>query len=355
MDRNRWEGSASPTADVLTAYLEGRGETEDQRWAERAISTAVVDGVQVAAVEAELRGALELVRESAEGPEQLYGPAPAWVRERLAERAERGQPVVRHEPDTAWRDVPVVGSVVASVLSLLILVVWLVRGGLTTDYTWGLILLPLLSGVGIMAALAVWERLLGRHPWSVAALAGVGIFAVGVGFLTWLLWGTRDDVLVTASTFGIGAMVIGYALLAGLLERLLPESPRPGERAASSDEEWERELAGTLRLRLDLDEARVRDIVSEARAHAAESGTNLREEFGPPSAYAVRFPRDRRTAARRSALWRSALVPVAGLLAFGDLLSDGVAWSSVSWSGVALLVLALGLAVSAWRRVGAVE
>ena len=43
-----------------------------------------------------------------------------------------------------------------------------------------------------------------------------------------------------------------------------------------------------------LSDARVREIVAEARAHAAESGRTLEEEFGPPDEYAAVRPDARR-------------------------------------------------------------
>lgn len=43
-------------------------------------------------------------------------------------------------PDATWRDVPVVGFTVAAGIAVLFCLVWLLRDGLTTDYTWGLLL-----------------------------------------------------------------------------------------------------------------------------------------------------------------------------------------------------------------------
>ena len=40
-------------------------------------------------------------------------------------------------PDAAWRDVPVLGFTVAAGIAVLFCLVWLLRDGLTTDYTWG--------------------------------------------------------------------------------------------------------------------------------------------------------------------------------------------------------------------------
>ena len=61
-------------------------------------------------------------------------------------------------------------------------------------------------------------------------------------------------------------------------------------------------LAGVLRLRADMPEHRVRDILDEARAHGVETGAPLHEEFGRPEDYASRFAPDPVTGLRRKAL-----------------------------------------------------
>ncbi|OLT24576.1 hypothetical protein BJF82_13245 [Kytococcus sp. CUA-901] len=138
-------------------------------------------------------------------PKTVYGPAQEWPRTGIEERVARGQRVVDSVADTEWRDVPVVGSVVAGILSLLILAVWWARDGLTTDYTAGLLLLPVASGFGIILALATWERVLRRHSWTIAVTIGLVLAAVGVGLLTWLVWGTRGEVVATGSVFWLAA------------------------------------------------------------------------------------------------------------------------------------------------------
>ncbi|QFG67567.1 hypothetical protein [Ornithinimicrobium pratense] len=346
MSRERHEG---PLTGVLQAYRDARGVAQDQAWAEQVVGTLVLDEVSPGLIRRELQDALNLVRESGEGPEVLYGPAREWARERVVDRAEQGLPTVDSTPDSTWRDVLVVGSVVASLISLMILVVWLVRDGFSTDYTWGLLLLPLVAGTGVMGALTTWERVLTRRPAWMAAAAGLGVAALTVALLAWLLLGTRDDVLATGSTFSLGLLAIGYALLAGALERLLPERGHR-RRPPLDDEAWARELAGTLRLRMNLPETKVREIVREARSHAAQSGQDLAQEFGTPATYASRFARDRATRARRAAWLQTALVPLAALVAFGGLLEEPTP-SGISGYGLMMVAVTLTLAVQGWRRV----
>ncbi|WP_298888365.1 hypothetical protein [uncultured Serinicoccus sp.] len=337
-----------PLTPVLRAYREARGRGEDQAWAEQVVLTLAREEVSPQPIVDELRDALPLVRETGEGPAELYGPAREWAAERVADRAERGLATVDSTPDARWRDVPVVGSVAACLVSLLMMLVWLLRDGLTVELTWGLLLLPLLAGTGVVAALATWESVLTRRRAGVAAAAGLGVAAAVVAGLAWLLLGTRDAVLATTSTFALALLAVGYALLAGLLERVLPQAGRR-DTAAPDDEVWSRELAGTLRLRLDLSEARVTEIVREARAHAARSGAGLREEFGTPASYASRFSRDRVARARRAAWGWTALVPVVVLLTVDRLVSGG-GGDPVSWFWVLLTVAVCWSVATAWRR-----
>ncbi|MEV5906808.1 hypothetical protein, partial [Streptomyces sp. NPDC052127] len=73
-------------------------------------------------------------------------------------------------PDATWRDVPVVGFTVAAGIAVLFYLVWLLRDGLTTDYTWGLLLAPVLMGMAGVAVMVLWERLLVRVPRLAATL-----------------------------------------------------------------------------------------------------------------------------------------------------------------------------------------
>lgn len=335
-----------PLTPVLTAYLDARGEREDQVWAEHAVVTMVREEVSPTVARRVLEEALPLVRESGQGPEELYGPARTWAREEIASRAQDGEVVVDSTPDSTWRDVPVIGSVSAVAITLMMMVVWWVRDGLTVDYTWELVLLPLLGSVAVIAALTVHERLLTRGPRWIAIVAALAVMAAGVALLAWLVLGTADEPFARGSVFWLAAVAAGYAVLAGALDRGLPEA----RVKPLSDTDWERELAGTLRLRMGMTEARVQEIVREARDHAGRSGTSLVDEFGSPASYASRFPKDRPASARRTAWLTTSLIPVTAIVAFGGM-PDELGWDGLSWGGVALLVLSVVLTVQAWRRV----
>lgn len=335
---------------VLTAYRDARGEEQDERWAQEAAVALALEGVGGGAVRRELEEALGLVRDSGEGPDQLYGDAREWARTRLREAPEEGRVLVDETPDTSWRDAVVVGCVVAVVLTLALMVMVLLKDGWSTGYAWGWVLFPLASGVMCTLSLAVWERVLLRRPRWQAVVAAGAVLVLGVPALTWLVMGA-DRVFVTTSSFGWGVVALAYGLLAGLLARVLPD--RAERRGGPVDDDaWEQRLAGTLRMRMDLPEARVREIVREARAHARESGRDLAAEFGDPAAYAARFGRDRPARLRRAAWGQTALVLLAVLVVVLALVggaADG--WGALVWAGGLMLLVSTWGAVDAWRKV----
>lgn len=263
---------AGPLTDVLNAYLEVRHEREDQVWAERAMTAFVIDGARDAVVSTELRRALRLSQESGEGPEDLYGPPVDWARGRMAELSERGTPVQPSIPDLQWRDVPVIGCFLAAVGTVLITVLLLIRTGLTMELTWALLLAPLLMAMTGVVTLTVWERTLARASRSMAALAAVGTLAAGVAATVLLMVNGQEHVIATLPTFAYLALSLVYGALAFAADKLLPgvesHSQPLRHRSDIDDQEWQRELGGILRLRLELQESRVREVQREARAHA---------------------------------------------------------------------------------------
>lgn len=336
---------------VLTAYGEARGEEQDERWAQDVVAAMLRESVGVAAIRRELEGALTLVHESGEGPASLYGDPRAWTLARLREAPEEGHVLVDETPDTSWRDALVVGCIVAALLTFLVMVMVLVKDGWKTDYSWGWMLFPLASGLMCTVALAVWERVLLRRPRLVAVAAAAAVVVPGVAGTTWLVMGA-DRVVATATSFAWGALAVGYVVLASLLDRVLPE---PGERRSTrplDDEAWESRLAGTLRMRMDLPESRVSDIVHEARTHAAHAGRGLAEEFGDPALYAARFGRDRPARLRRAAWGQTAMVALAVLVVVVAVINrPAEGWNTLLWAGTLMFLVSTWSAVDAWRKV----
>lgn len=251
-------------------------------------------------------------------------------------------------PDATWRDVPVVGFTVAAGIAVLFCLVWLLRDGLTTDYTWGLLLAPVLMGVAEVAVMVLWERLLVRVPRLAATLVvGGALLAFVLVLAWWLVEVNAQTHLFTGSTFWLLAVAPVCAGLAWLAHRLLPAARRPVEEppAALDDDAWARRLAGVLRLRKDLPDARVAEIVRDARARGAAAGRPLAEELGSPESYAAGFRKDLVIAPRRRAWAVTALV----LLILATRLPGVVAGEGLSAWDVAYLLLAVVVLVSEWR------
>ncbi|WP_448941045.1 hypothetical protein [Micrococcus luteus] len=133
-------------------------------------------------------------------------------------------------PDATWRDVPVVGFTVAAGIAVLFCLVWLLRDGITTDYTWGLLLAPVLMGVAGVAVMVLWERLLVRVPRLAATLVvGGALLAFVLVLAWWLVEVNAQTHLFTGSTFWLLAVAPVCAGLAWLAHRLLPAARRPVE------------------------------------------------------------------------------------------------------------------------------
>jgi hypothetical protein len=127
------------------------------------------------------------------------------------------------------------------------------------------------------------------------------------------------------------------ALLSTAWRRWTDTWPPVASPAAVDADEWSRQLAALLRERYWLSDTRVRSIVAEAQAHAAEAGRSLHEEFGRPEEYAAGFVPD---LARRSRLTLTFYLTVVALNLFGVLI--GWSWQS--------LVVAAGFTWLAWRE-----
>ncbi|MFX0537129.1 hypothetical protein ACQBAT_06690 [Ornithinimicrobium sp. Y1847] len=332
---------------VLTAYGTARGDRGDQLWAERALATFVLENARDAVIERELSTALELVQESGESAQELFGPAAEWARERLVSLDDSGRPTLLSTAEASWREAPLIGLVMASLVSLVFLVLMLLDSGLTSEFTWGLLLAPGVIGVLGMLTYTVWQRTLTRHRRVVAGLATGVALVVTAAAAAGLMVGTSEAVVFTGSTFWLVAVVVGYLVLAWASAKMLPARDEGREGGPDAlglpDEAWVRELAGTLRLRMEMPERRIDEIVREARGHAAQAGVSLAEEFGTPSSYASRFPRDRAASSRRMMWFQLLLVPLGAVVAFAGLFetpSTGVAWQG-------LLMMAVGL-IAAW-------
>lgn len=214
----------------------------------------------------------------------------------------------------------------------------------------GHLLFPLVLGTLMAVVVTLWARTIVRRTFKVTVgiVAGVVlVLAAGAGFLLPTLAGLH---LFTGSVAWHLAIVAGYLTLGVLGFMLLPtgETARESEQQTPDDGTWALVLGGTLRGRLGYSDERARQVVEEARAHAAASGRPLAEEFGTPQEYAARFRPDTR---RKDRLYAVLLTLVAaywvGMLGFEWISPQ----ESVQWWRILGAVLFPVLAGLQWRLV----
>ena len=355
------------TLDTLPdAFEQARGVAADKEWAELVIGRLYLEDINRTLVLEELSGALELVRNSGEGPEELFGEAFDYVEQQTEQWHDDGAPLAPVEPGTSWWDVPPVAACMASFIAVLVLVMEAVSGSWTTSYTLGKVLLPALTGITAIVSITTLEALLmrTRRLWAIAGALVVAVIGGSVLLMSFLLGNDRP--LFTGPLWWYAVLVAGHALITIAIFHWLPhgDDVRARRRAQTaltaesgaaspatgiaSDDEWADRLAGILRLRLEMPESEVRSTIAEAHQHALSSGTTMAEEFGSPGAYAARLPRS--TAGRRvRERWRRTAwmlaVPTFGYLAFEGL-QHGWEWGNIAW------FMAIAFAVSCITVIG---
>lgn len=337
------------TLDTLpAAFAQARGETADREWAELVIGRFFLDGINQTLVVEELGKVLGLVRESGEGPDELFGEAVDYVGEQIEQWQAEDAPLAPAEPRTSWWEVPALAATVGTLIVGMQLVLEAVSGSWTTSYTIGKVLMPMLTGITAIVSITTFESLLmrTRRLWAVAGALVPATLGGATIVATFVLGNDRP--LLTGPLWWYVGLVAVHALTAVTLVRYLPDghvvrarrqpearndgSPSP-TTGVVSDEEWAAQLAGLLRLRAEMPETDVRSTIAEVRQHATTSGTSLAQEFGSPSAYASRLPRS--TSGRRMReRWRRTAwvlaVPSFGYLAFEGL-QHGWEGGNVRW------------------------
>lgn len=333
---------------LLDRFEAARGVPADKDWAAAAAGRFLLDDVREEIVLRELTEALAAVEESGQGPEELFGPAADWARERAAEASAAGEPVLDTDPSLTWRAAPCNALIIAALFSVPFAVVFAFRGGPTVDYTWGHLLFPLVLAVVMTVVITLWSRTILRCSFSATAgivAAGAVPLVVGAGFLLPTLSGMP---LFTGSVGWYAAIVAAQLGLGALGFWLLPTDDVPDVTTAQTpdDDAWALVLGGVLRSKLAYSDARVREVVDEARAHAAASGRPLAEEFGAPQAYAARFRPDR----GRRLRWEAILLTAVAVYWVGKLWAQLADRSAPpDWWVVAGAVIMPLIAWQAWR------
>ena len=336
---------------LLERFAAARGVPADKDWAAAAAGRFLLDDVREEVVVRELTEALTAVEGSGQGPEELFGPAADWARERAAEASAAGESVLDTDPSLTWRAAPCNALIIAALFSVPFAVVFAFRDGLTVDYSWGHVLFSLVLAVVMTVVITLWSQTILRRSFSATVgivAAGAVPLVVGAGFLLpWL----SEQPLFTGSVGWHAAIVAGYLGLGALGFWLLPTDDVPDATTAQTpdDDAWALVLGGVLRSKLAYSDARVREVVDEARAHAGASGRPLAEEFGPPQDYAARFRPDR----GRRLRWEVILLTAVAVYWVGKLfvqLADRSA--PPDWWVVAGAVVMSLIAWRAWRMRG---
>lgn len=312
-----------------------RGESTDEDWAATAWATLVLrGGTSHEAADEALLQVLELVRESGEGPQELYGPPEEWARERVAEWATEGSPAFRDDP-TRLRDLPAGAAAMAVVLTLLLGLASAMQREWSVNWTFARLFLPFLGSLLGLGVMAMWNWASARRSMTASAAISGGVLLLGSAALVTVFAATSTHPVARASLAWCLPQALAYGVLAWLLNTLVPDPPAVD--AAPDDEAWSQNLARMLRSRPDLTEERVQQVLGEARSHAAATGHTLQEEFGDPAAYVAQVSPRPMVKARRSALYQVGMLALYVWLGW-DTLTGGSTGARVFY-GVALACL----------------
>lgn len=327
----------TPLSTTIEGFEQARGEYEDGMWAHGVAWRLMRRDVEPIQVCEGLEEALEVVRDTQEPPEELFGP-PGDHADSLYDRwVEEGRLHLWDAGRTTWPEVPSSGLAWSAFLSLGFLVAFLLDGESSRTWTLGMIVLPVGMGLAVAAMAAAWDSTLRGQGFGSAVVAATSTIVVLATVIALVNEWSKAWPLGTASTWWYVVVAAACALLSTTWRRWLDARPAEAPEGIADVDEWSRQLAAILRGRYNMADARVRTIIGDAHAHAADAGRTVQEEFGTPEEYATRFVPD---LARRSRLL------VAFYLAAVVLNVVAVALG-LSWSN---LVLAAGFAWLAWRE-----
>ncbi len=282
----------TPLAAIRDQFDRARGQQADGVWASAVSWRLMMRDVEPAQVREGLREALALVQRTHESPEDLFG-TPEEHADALYDRwVEEGRLHLWDASSMTWPEVPAWGLGLAAFWTVAFMVVLLLDGRTTLTWTIGYILIPV--GIGVLKAVtwATWDTLLRRRGTAAAVLGSVSVVASSALAIASVNEWSKAYPFGTASTWSYVPIAVACALLAVAAGRWADARPAPPSGIADVDA-WSRQVAAILRGRYSLADARVRTIIGEAHAHAADAGRTVEEEFGAPEDYAARFVPDR--------------------------------------------------------------
>lgn len=328
----------TPLSRTIDAFDDARGIAMDGVWAHSVSWALLMRDVEADLVREGLEEALDVVRQSQEAPEELFGAPRAHAGELYDRWVTEGRLRLDKLGAIAWRDVPSTGLAWGAALCLAFAVVFALEGDSPRTWTLGMVVLPLGLGLGTTAAAAAWDWFL-RHNGTASAIASAAATGIICAMAAASVneW-SKAHPLGNHSVWWYVPIAVSCVLLATGWRRWVDTWTPLAPPAAADADEWSRQLAGHLRERYSLSDSRVRTILFDAHSHAAESGSTLEEEFGRPEDYAARFVPD---LARRSRLTVAFYLFVSALNLVGTVVIDS------SWRG---LLIAAGFGWLAWRE-----
>ncbi len=327
----------TPLAVIHEKFEQARGEDLDGVWAYAVSWRLMRRDVEPDQVCEGLEEALALVKETQESPDVLFG-TPADHADALYDRwVEEGRLHLWDAGRATWPEVPSSGLACAAFFSVAFLAVFLFHGETSRTWTLGMIVIPVGMGLGVVTMATAWDTTLRSRGFGGAVVAASATLVASATVIALVNEWSKAHPLGTASIWWYLAVAAACALLSTTWRRWLDARPVPVPEGIADVDEWSRELAAILRGRYTMADARVRTIIGDAHAHAADAGRTVQEEFGTPEEYAAGFVPD---LARRSRLLVAYYLGAAVLNLVG--VTFGISWRS--------LVIAAGFGWLAWRE-----
>jgi hypothetical protein len=354
-------------ARVHDALFAARHQETDVDWADRAFVHMGFADVRLDQAELLLTEAADTVRDAQESPQDLFGDPTDWADQRIRDMRESGLDVFEDALLMGPREAIIASFGLAAGMSALFFLSQLLDLVLGTEtgpspLTPGFALAPLLISGAIILLITVFKRATPRHPFPVAiGLCAVVLVLCGAGIASIIMPLGQSD--LRAGWLWSTLLVPAYAALAWVISKLWPAPAASGpapltaqqilDSAEIDDDVWLQRARAALRHRGDLTDARIDADLAEARAHAADSGSGLLQEFGSPEGYAQTLPADRLTVPRRLTLFYAVLALAWAVLA---LVNAADAHWSLTWSIGPPAILTVVFAIQAlrgarrWRR-----
>jgi hypothetical protein len=323
------------------AFKAARGEDLDKMWAFAVGWRLCMKEVEIDLVREGLEEVLAMVRETQEGPEDLFGTPDEYAPELYERWRSEGRLPPSHTVMPPARSIPASSLRAGGWIALLMFVLTLFDAA---GPTIGILLVPVALGFGSVGGIALWEWASRRWPTPLAAaFMATVVIAFAFGFAALLTTIETSLGRATPWLLLLEAAVLTFVGRAAL--GLVTAKAYVAARDGLDDEQWVERFSGIMRGPGWTRESRVRELVAEARSHATESGRTLAEEFGPPEHYASQLGAD----AERRIRLRIAFVSLLTLLVAVQLI-DG--WS---WTTIAMLVLLAWKIWADWQKYRAVR